>query len=372
MADKLPSGKWRVRARLHGRRITKVFPNRALAEKFEAQVRLNQVDHLIAGNTENVMTFGEYSEGWLRDYCRVEKAESQWSEDERVIKNHLVPAFGGVKLKNLTKGHLAVLKTILSQAKKLGGKVARPYKPKTINNILGLAKVMMSTAVAWERIPSNPFSSVPLLKIGDQDFAFWMPDERDEFIAKCTVADLDFAEAVLIACHTGLREGEIAGLKWEAVDLFRRKVRVHRSYSFKLKKEMHRTKNMKFVDLPMNELVFEMLKRRKIAAANAKSDDFVFPIELLKGACKKLRVRCLRFDVRPIRFHDLRHTFASCLAMAGVPLMVIKELMRHQSYQMTLRYAHLDPKHLQGATDILCGPKQQVKQKLGHERSLGS
>lgn len=370
MADKLPSDKWRVRYRLNGKRYTKVFPNRALAEKFEAKIALNQVQHLVGESDDDGITFSSYSELWMRDYCRVEKAETQWMEDASVLRHHLIPAFGDVKLRSLSKSHLANLKSQLHRAKK--PKSNSPYKPKTINNILALAKVMMSTAVIWELIPANPFSVVPLLKIGDQDFAFWRPEERELFLEKCRGVDPLFADAVLIACHTGLREGELAGLKWEAVDLTRRKIRVHRSYNYKLKKEMQRTKSNKFVDIPMNGLVVDTLIRRKNQLGDPKSNDFVFPLELLKDASCKLKTRCRWFGVNPIRFHDLRHTFASCLAMAGVPLMMIKELMRHQSYQMTLRYAHLHPDHLNGSTDVLCADWTAANVQVGHEIQTGS
>lgn len=99
----------------------------------------------------------------------------------------------------------------------------------------------------------------------------------------------------------------------------------------------------------MNQLVIETLLRRKACRHGLT----VFPRDLLKDAAEKLQGRCRKYGVKPIRFHDLRHTFASCLAMAGVDLMVIKDLMRHKGYQMTLRYAHLHLDHLRGATDVL-------------------
>ncbi len=93
---------------------------------------------------------------------------------------------------------------------------------------------------------------------------------------------------------------------------------------------------------------------------SAFQQEFVFNRDLLKSACNKLKFRCRKFGVKEIRFHDLRHTFASCLALAGVDLMVIKDLMRHKSYQMTLRYAHLHPDHLKGKTDVLCANVTQA------------
>ena len=190
----------------------------------------------------------------------------------------------------------------------------------------------------------------PIKKVAHR-FSYWTPEERDTFIQACSVRDPEFTEAVIIACHTGMRLGELAGLKWSSVDFSRKMITVRESYNFRLKEQLPHTKNKDIVDIPMNSLVSEVMKSRKQRA----SHKFVFDLSLLASACHKLKHRCKVLGVKVIRFHDLRHTFASCLAMGGVDLMTIKELMRHKSYQMTLRYAHLHPDHLIGKTEILCG-----------------
>ncbi len=348
MAEKLMSGSWRVRFRKNGNRHSRVFSTKDSALKFEASLRLESVEDILQDEASD-LTFSEFSEKWLNEYCRVEKAETQWKEDKSVIDNHLKPAFGAIQLGSLRKMDLNEVKLKLQRSFKPGKKRVL-YAPKTINNIIGLAKKMMNTATEWELLARNPFLEVKKIKVREQDFDFWTTEERDGFLSKCYEDDPEFADAVQVACHTGLRLGELAGLTWIAIDFNRKMFAVKDTYCFKLKKEFNHTKTHdKAIHLPMNQIVMSILMRRKTSRQGVT----IFTQDRLKDACKKLQSRCRKYGVRQIRFHDLRHTFASSLAMAGVDLMVIKDLMRHKSYQMTLRYAHLHPDHLRGATDVL-------------------
>lgn len=348
---------WRVSWYQDGRRRTKFFKDKKEAQVFELQREMGIVD--IAIEQASSPTFSEWSERWLKDYCQVHKAKSQQREDASVIRQHLLPAFGKTRIVHLKKSHLETLKASLTQkARLLGGKKIRKsenaLKPKTVNNILALAKKMLATAVDFDVLQANPFQGVKPVPVPPRDFKFWAPSERDNFIEACRGLDPEFSDLVLVACHTGLRLGELAGLRWSDLDLARRKLRVVRGYDFKGREFTETTKGKKSADLPLNQVALDAFDR--IGKWSHGSE--VFPIRLFNSPCCYLKSLCEMTETQVIRFHDLRHTFASCLAMAGVDLMVIQKLMRHRSYQTTLVYAHLHPDHLVGATEILCSGTQ--------------
>ena len=252
MTHRDKNDKWRVQWYDHGRRRSKTFPNKALAAKFEAHTQLRRHEPVITPKSD--LTFAAYSTRWLENYCKLEKAESQWAEDERTIKNHLLAPLGAIKLKDLRKADLESVKQELS--KKRVGRKQRPLKPKTINNVLQLAKKMLSTAVDWDLLTDKPFGGVKRIKVGDQPFDFWKIDELQHFVRFAGQIDPEFTQVVTLAAHTGLRWGELGGLKRSEMDFSRRMIRVRLNYNFKLQKLMTYTKNREIKEIPMNDVVF--------------------------------------------------------------------------------------------------------------------
>lgn len=351
----------------NGRRRSKMHASEKEAHKFAAELRLGLVSECIKSLSP---TFAEFAERWLKDYCQVEKAESQHRLDRFNIERHLVPALGNLRLTQIRKAHLITLKSELARKPKRPAKKegvsTKMLSPKSVNNLLGLAKKILATAVDLELVPSNPFLGVKPLKIPEQKFQFWTKEQRDEFLEKTWTVDPDFARLVLVACHTGLRMGELAGLRRGDLDFERGKIHVGRAFNVNLVK-ITPTKNKGVAEVPMNSAVRKALRHLE----STKEGEGVFPRHLFWSARHRLGKLALKAKLPPIRFHDLRHTFASNLAMKGVDLMQIQRLMRHKSYQMTLRYAHLHPDHLKGATEVLCtqsAHKELVKRKSGGPR----
>lgn len=297
------------------------------------------------------MPFRALADLWLEDHAKLNKAASQYLQDKRTIDGYFIPTFGDVPLKDLRSTHLKDLKLKLQKGSTLSGK---PVKPKTVNNIIALAKAMTRMATDGDEplLASDPFRSVSLVEIDEQPFDYWTAEERDRFLQFCRNVDPVFAELVLVACHTGLRRSELAGLQRRHLNFERRMITVAETHCFMTKRRQHRTKNRQMGWVAMNDAVFEALKDRQLMAMDAP----VFDPGLLEYGSEKVQRYAKAFQVKPIRFHDLRHTFASTLAMAGVPIYEIQALMRHQSIKMTQRYAHLSPGHLATAAAAICKP----------------
>lgn len=350
---------WRVQWVAKGKRYSKTFSDIKAARRFEMEIELGVAD--MTPMNRRTMTFGELAEKWLKDHCEVRKSETQWVHDRRTYELHLKPTLAKVPLESLSQNHLLEIRATLRVS--CAGRLKRPLSPRSVNNAIGLAKAIAGFGVSLDVLGLNPFRSVAPLKLGDQVYSYWTAAQRDQFLAVAQERDPDFATLVLVAAHTGLRLGELAGLKRQHLHFERRKIAVNESYNLKLGKRLP-TKNRTCAEVPMNEAVHGALAPRRFLQA----DRAVFELALFHNARRRLGHLAKAADVPVIRFHDLRHTFASTLAMAGVDLMTIQKLCRHKSYQMTLRYAHIAPEHLVGVTEVLCtkpAPEPERESKSG-------
>jgi integrase len=138
---------------------------------------------------------------------------------------------------------------------------------------------------------------------------------------------------VVFALATGCRKGEILSLKWEHVDL---------KHGFIL---LDKTKNGERREVPINNTLRAVLQ----GLIRRVDIPYVFydkangqPYGDVK---KSWYTACKRAKIVDFRFHDLRHTFASQMIMAGVDITTVSRLLGHKSLKMTLRYSHLSPAH---------------------------
>ncbi len=217
--------------------------------------------------------------------------------------------------------------------------------PATVNRELAFLKRVFNVAIASGLADTNPVKPVRLFKENNQRVRFLDDDEQQALAAE--VPDIDDWSTVVVALHTGLRRGEQFGLRWEHVDFATGILTIPRSKSGEARR------------VPMNDTVRAVLR----ALPSRLKSQWVFPsdtgetpLDAQNFLNRVFLPAVRRAGISNFRWHDLRHTFASRLVMAGVDLRTVQKLLGHKSIMTTLRYAHLSPGHQLDAVQRLNVP----------------
>jgi integrase len=212
----------------------------------------------------------------------------------------------------------------------------RPASPATQTLYLAVIRHALSRAKRkWEWISDNPAQLVEPPTQPRGRVRYLSPAERDRLLATCSQsAELRLHPLVVLAMATGARQGELLNLRWSDIDLTRRHA------------ILQETKNGDRRALalagPALDVLGEMAQRRLPGA------DLVFASRRgLATFPREAWERALRdAELEDFRFHDLRHTAASYLAMSGATLAEIAEILGHKTLAMVKRYAHLSHSHV--------------------------
>jgi integrase len=253
--------------------------------------------------------------------------------------HHLRPALGALRLDAIDSRALDVLRATLAAPTK----DRKELSTKTVKDVLGTLHHALSKAVEWGELESLP--KFPKIKAPDPEWDHLTITESNALLG----AARDDRDRLLLwfALATGARAGEQLALKWSDIAWtepaasvrFRRSCR--KGVTGPTKSKHHRS-----VPLPP-ELADALLEARNDAGAR----ELVFVDrqnrQLRLGQLHSALERTLkRAQLRKVRWHDLRHSFASHLVMAGVALMVVQQRLGHTTIAMTMRYSHLDPDHM--------------------------
>ena len=216
----------------------------------------------------------------------------------------------------------------------------------TVTRELFTLKNMLRKAVEWGYLKDSAAAPVKKLKSGIPHFRYLSKEEINALLESCSKSDNPHLYPfVVTALHTGMRLGEITALEWKDIDFKRRILRVDN-------KEGHHTKNYQVRMIPMNVMLVDVLRK----VPRRLDSPYVFQ---RKGGEKFHKMRTSyenareRVGLTDVRFHDLRHTFASHLVMGGVDIRTVQELLGHKDINMTMRYSHLAPDHMRKAVCVL-------------------
>jgi integrase len=259
------------------------------------------------------------------------------------LRVHLVPFFAERALDRIDEDQV---KRLVARLRRRG------LAPKTIRNILSTLHSVFELARRRRWVVANPCSLVDLPAAArSADIRFLSFDELDAVLARGIPDDDRGAierPLYLMAAMTGLRQGELLGLRWRDLDLIALKVRVRQAYvrgEFKSPKSVRGSRGV-----PLAALLLAELAQLRDGSPFDTDDDLVFADPetgrpLRREAVRtRFRKACDRAGVRVVRFHDLRHTFGTRLAASGeVSLRTLQEWMGHADVKTTLIYADYQP-----------------------------
>jgi integrase len=342
-------GTYQVRWREGGRHLAETFGSKIEAVQFEAEKKLKARNPALfaVSSLAEAVSFSEFAAIWLRDYGAVYKKERSLILDRQHIRDYLGPRWGSQSIDSISKRDIAKLQGDLVEEGRLSAK--------SVNIIVGLAQKIFRTAVQWDYIRANPAQDVLPIKVPENDYDWWTFAARDRFLSWAKANDPELHAIIAFAINTGLRRGEIEGLLRDSIDFERRFIIVKRNYCSKTKTLYEHTKGKKIRRVPMNDLVFSILKERSMLPSLGQ----LFPADYDHLVERWFKPAQLEAFVDIITFHDLRHSFASHLAMSGVSVFDIQKLLGHADIKTTMRYMHLAPDHLSGITDLLL-PKDNL------------
>jgi integrase len=205
----------------------------------------------------------------------------------------------------------------------------------TVNRELAVIKRLFTLANDWNLVEKNPVKKVATYRVEEKVMRVLSQDEEQKLI---DAAAPHFKPLIIVAINTGMRRGEILALQWEQVDLHSQTITIKQS------------KNGKVRHIPINKKAQEAIE--SIPEPHT-GHVFIYrglPIKVVKTAFAGA-VR--RAGIPQCRFHDLRHTFATRLVLAGVDLATVMQLLGHASISTTMKYAHPSPPHKREAVGRL-------------------
>ncbi len=309
-----------MRLQHNGKRIQESLntKNKKLAEKRYAKVLtdLEEGSYFETVKAKRI-TFKEMAEKYLMKYEK---------QRDKTSLARLLPVFEDLTLYEITTELVSDYRD--QRLKKV--------KPATVYQELALMRRMFNVARReWKWVRNNPVADLSFSVGNSNARDRWLTVDEESKLVKA--ASPDWVKAIIVfAINTGMRRSEMLNLKSRDIDFQRRLLTVQES------------KNKTKRAIPMSDTVYRLLQSNKIRDISGR----VFSVEpnAVRLAFERARNKA---KIEDIRFHDLRHTFATRLVQSGVDLYKVKELLGHKSISMTMRYAHHCPESLRDSVSCL-------------------
>lgn len=324
------NGKWTVDFRFRGKRIRRTSPVNT-RKGAEAYLRLLQ-DELLAGKPASSPTLTEHWERYLRDHVSALARESRVAYVNRAA--HWLPELGKLRISAIDA---ATIEAYAARRRSAGA------APDTIRLECTVLRSCLQAAVRWGLLATAPKPRLAIPAVRRQRYLD--PDEVNALVEACGP---NIRSMVIVAVHTGMRLGELLGLRWADVDRQAKRCTVSRQRARRAEEALPKNRQARTLPLSKAALAAILDVPRRIGSPYVWSFG--------KTAAQKALAKAARKAGLPgVGWHTLRHTCASWLAQAGLPLTMLQAILGHASPIQTMRYAHLCPTSLDSAAQLLDG-----------------
>ncbi len=372
---KRKDGLWVAQFYAQGTKVYKYCKTQGEARDWLQQIR-NQMQSGLSLAAAQI-TLNQFLQQWLESH-KVSLRPKTIQQYEQIVNQYLAPASGQIKLRELRPDHIqALYNSILRQGK----------SERTVLLIHAVLRRALNQALMWGLIARNPVIGTTHPKFRRREMKTLTDSQVRDLLR--AVKGTRYEALYLLAVSTGLREGELLGLKWSDMDWMTRRLQVQR--------QLQRLSGRGLVfsepksqagkrAVVLSAIVVSRLRSHRVIQAYERlfageqwqENDLVFPSTIgtpwdPRNLYKHFKLLLKRVGLPDIRFHDLRHTAATLMLQQGIHPKVVQERLGHADISLTLStYSHVLP-DIQGEAaekfDLLLVPDES---KTNSERALFS
>lgn len=321
---------------------------RTVAAKKEAEALLHQkvTEELLGVRNPADIIFRDYAEEWICNYAESRVKPSTLRSYKNANSTHLIPAFGKLRLKDITAAKIDQFIALMLKTR----------KPKTVNNLLIQLKTMLKYAKRRGYLRENPAQDIDNVRLDHREMDFLSPDEIRILLQH---SQEPFKTLFLTAALTGMRRGELLALQWGDIDWNSNTIFVRRNLYWHSKEDVQPGRpRYQFVSpksarseraIVMSPALKEALEIHRMTCLVGPLD-LVFcsreggPLDPDNMIKREFAPALTAAGLRHVSFHSLRHSYTSMLISQGENIKFIQSQVGHASIQTTMdRYGHLLP-----------------------------
>lgn len=299
------------------------------------------------------MLYSDYLSNWLSDYAKNNVAARTYKRYFDDIKRYIAPNLGHISLSKIKPLHIQEFYNYCINELKISST--------TTLHLHAIIHKSLSMAVKWQLININPADAVEKPKKAKTEFTVWDTEDADKVLDR--IKDMTIYLPVLLSLTTGMRRGEVCGLKWDNVNLENKVIYIKKQLQKidgnlqlvhpKTKGSIRKIVLLDYIIPILKNERKKQLENKLLLGKEYKNENFVYqqvdgspydPEYVTRNFNRIINKVSKELNIKRIRFHDLRHTHATLLLKAGVNPKIVSERLGHSNISITLdTYTHVLP-----------------------------